>query len=205
MAIIAPMEKELSGGSVAEVVPGVIATPEWDILPQGGLYVLWLYLSNTWAIRIGSLGEYSFGKGVYAYIGSGAKRLSHRLRRHWTGARNLRWHIDWLRAVATPVGIDILPNSPPGPIGNELPTHQKFPIRQGTEHFSPVPSECDLAGSLSAAPGVVRFIPRFGASDCRCAGHLFSIPQDSMAYFLPRSWDKRLLCCYRELPTQQVF
>ena len=170
---VATMEKEIPGSSVMDTIPGAVIAPEWNILPQGGLYVLWLYLPETRTIRIGSRGEYSFDKGMYAYIGSGARGLSHRLRRHWAGGRSLRWHVDWLRAAARPVGIDIVPNSPS------------------------ILSECELADSLSTVTGATRFIPRFGAGDCRCAGHLFAISQDSAAYSVPRSWEKRLLCCYR--------
>lgn len=191
---VAAMEKTLSGGSITDAMPGVIAGPEWDILPQGGLYVLWLYLPDTRTIRIGSLGEYLFDKGTYAYIGSAARGLSHRLRRHWAGGRSLRWHVDWLRAAARPVGIDIMPNSPSDSIGSGLPPPQDI------EHSPAIPSECKLADSLSTLPGATRFIPGFGASDCGCAGHLFSISQHSIACSLPRSWEKRLLCWYRDPP-----
>ena len=191
---VATMERRLSGSSIIiDAMPGAIIDPEWDILPLGGLYVLWLYLPETRAICVGSLGEYSYGKGMYAYIGSGARLLADRLRRHWAGGRSLRWHVDWLRAVARPVGIDIVPSSPLDPAGCGLPTPQD------AEHFQPILSECELADSLSKVPGATRFIPRFGASDCRCAGHLFFISQDSIAYSLPRSWEKRLLCYYRYL------
>lgn len=188
---VATMEKVLSGSSIIDTMPGAIIDPGWDIFPQGGLYVLWLYMPETRAIRVGSLGEYLFGRGMYAYIGSGARRLAGRLRRHWAGGRSLRWHVDWLRAAARPVGIDIVPNLPPDSAGSGLPAPQDI------EHSPRILSECELADSLSMVPGAIRFIPRFGASDCACAGHLFSISQDSIAYSLPRSWEKRLLCCYR--------
>lgn len=188
---VATMEKKIPAGSSIDAMPGAIAAPEWDVLPQGGLYVLWLYLPETRTIRIGSLGECSFNRGTYAYIGSGARGLSHRLRRHWEGGRSLRWHVDWLRAAAMPVGIDIMPNSPSDSVSGGLPAPRDI------EHSLLLPSECELADSLSTVPGATRFVPRFGASDCGCAGHLFCVSQDSTAYSMPRSWEKRLLCCYR--------
>ncbi|NPV53443.1 MAG: GNAT family N-acetyltransferase [Firmicutes bacterium] len=205
---VATMERELSGDAPSgdalseapEVAPGTLAVPDWDVMPGGGLYILWLYLPETRTIYIGKPGEHLFNKGIYAYIGSGSRNLPHRLRRHWTGAQHIHWQIDRLRAEAVPIGIDILPypalesndKGTPAPAPNATPSTIRY--------FSDIssPSECDLAHALSTVPGVNRFIPHFGASDCRCAGHLFHVSQDSPAYSLPRSWEQRLLCFYRD-------
>ncbi|MGE5587780.1 MAG: GNAT family N-acetyltransferase [Clostridia bacterium] len=179
--------KEVCGDSVTRVTPATAdadIAPEWGVLPRSGLYVLWLYVPKPSVVRIGSLGEHSLDRGLYAYVGSGAKGLSHHLRRHWTGDGSRRWHVDWLRAVARPVGIDVVP------IVSDV-------ANVSSVVSLPTLSECGLADSLSRVAGAARVATRFGASDCGCAGHLLSVPRDSTAYSLPRSWQAGLLCCYR--------
>ncbi|MGE5575737.1 MAG: GNAT family N-acetyltransferase [Syntrophothermus sp.] len=167
------------------------SNPDWQVLPSNGLYILWLHLPETKVIRAGRLGEHLFAQGLYAYIGSGFGNLPHRLRRHWTGPRRFHWHVDWLRARAVPVGMDILPWLPPD-------SSDEKPFVPGNAETSPaLPSECELALALSKALGAESYIPRFGASDCGCAGHLFHVPETSPVYALPRAWEERLLCFYR--------
>lgn len=206
---VATMEKDIGQDSckencgdsltrVTRATPDADVTPEWGALPQRGLYVLWLYVPEPSVVRIGSLGEHSLDRGLYAYVGSGAKGLPHRLRRHWTGGGSRRWHVDWLRAVARPVGIDVVPI-----VSREVEASSVVSL--------PTLSECELADSLCKVSGVTRLIPRFGASDCGCAGHLFSVPRTSTAHSLPRSWQDSLLCCYpsafrkSEIPQRLVF
>lgn len=192
---VATMERDLldDSGPVLEPAPGSAPGPDWQILPSNGLYILWLHLPETQMIRAGRLGEHLFEQGLYTYVGSGFGNLPHRLRRHWTGPLRFHWHVDWLRARAVPVGIDILPWLPPDS-SEEKPF---VPVNAETSPALPFPSECDLALALSQALGTESYIPRFGASDCRCGGHLFHVPQTSPVYALPRTWEERLLCFYR--------
>jgi sugar fermentation stimulation protein A len=100
-------------------------------------------------IRIGRLGRFSFQQGVYLYVGSAQRNLSARLERHNRKNKILRWHVDFLSVRAKMLGAITIP----GP--REL--------------------ECKLVKKLSSRfePG----IPGFGASDCRCNGHLFYVKE----------------------------
>jgi Uri superfamily endonuclease len=74
--------------------------------------------------------------------------LAARVGRHLRGGRVRRWHIDYLRPHARPVGLWLAPQA-----------------RQ----------ECAWARRLAAAAYADVVVPRFGASDCDCAAHLFHL------------------------------
>jgi Uri superfamily endonuclease len=109
---------------------------------------------------------------MYVYVGSawGPGGLAARVRRHIQGGKTRRWHIDYLRQWAHPVALWLAPN----------------------EHV-----ECTWVGHLLGLPGARVIVPRFGASDCRCAAHLIyfdTVPFDSIV--LPgASWADRLITC----------
>lgn len=109
-----------------------------------GAYVLVLRLGRPHRLRVGSLGERTFAPGVYAYVGSAMGGLEARVDRHLRGPGRLRWHVDYLRAVACPLGAAL------------VPARRRL--------------ECRLARRLGRWLPVVR---GFGSSDCRCPGHLF--------------------------------
>ncbi len=113
----------------------------------GGTYVLWLHLKKGRQIDVGRLGAIHFKRGWYAYVGSafGPGGLAARLGRHLLKEKTLRWHIDYLRAIAQP---------------------RKIWLSTDSE-----PAEHDWAGKISQAKGAP--IMGFGCSDCRCASHLF--------------------------------
>jgi Uri superfamily endonuclease len=109
------------------------------------LYVILTHLPRQTAVLVGALGPVVFERGWYAYVGSAARARRARVARHLATGKPLRWHADYLFAA--------------------------FPARRawlvdGAE------GECELAGALAALPGAARRPPRFGAGDCRCAGHL---------------------------------
>ena len=53
------------------------------------------------------------------------------------------------------------------------PTTSSRRSRPSAPGWSTAPhGECELAGALAALPGAERLPRRFGAGDCRCAGHL---------------------------------
>jgi len=58
-------------------------------------YILILRLNEDKRIKVGSLGEVSFKKGYYMYVGS-AKNSIKRIERHFKSKKRLRWHIDYL-------------------------------------------------------------------------------------------------------------
>ncbi len=119
---------------------------------DGGLYILLLRLARDARLEAGALGRLDFRAGWYAYIGSARRALSRRLARHLRLAKRRHWHIDALRASAADV--------------------KALAIR-GTRR-----GECELAAAVRAISD--GSVPRFGASDCRCAGHLFCFADDPL-------------------------
>ena len=93
-------------------------------------------------LHAGGLGEVELGPGCCFYVGRARRGLAQRVARHARGGA-LRWHVDYLRREAGVAGV--------------LTTASL--------------EECGLAAALAGLEGA-RVVPRFGASDCRCAGHL---------------------------------
>lgn len=127
-----------------------------------GTYILVLHLPEAVSLRVGRLGTFALAAGWYAYVGSafGSGGLRGRLRHHLTPAPRPHWHIDYLRHAAQLVEIWYT--------------------------ASDTPYEHAWAAALRALPGASVPIARFGASDCRCAAHLFSFPtRPTLAAFQP--------------------
>ena len=97
------------------------------------------------ALTVGSLGAVTLERGWYAYVGSAARARDARLARHLAREKPLRWHADYLFTA--------------------FPAEHAWLV-DGAE------GECELASALAALPGAKRLPRRFGAGDCRCAGHL---------------------------------
>jgi sugar fermentation stimulation protein A len=112
---------------------------------DAGCYAAVFRLAEARRIRVGKLGRFDFEAGFYLYAGSAQRALDARLARHARKRKPLRWHIDYLSAHAEMIGAVVAPG--------------------------PKPRECELAAELSALFEVA--VPGFGASDCRCPGHLF--------------------------------
>ena len=123
-----------------------------DVMPPGeitgGVYVAVFYLASPRRLTVGRLGRFEFAAGFYFYAGSAQRGLRARLARHGRRVKPRRWHIDYLSAVAAPLGAVVV--------------------------AGPKSDECRLAGALASAYACP--VPRFGASDCRCPGHLFHVP-----------------------------
>ena len=115
-----------------------------------GTYALLLYLPRKTRLQIGKFGAFDFPRGHYVYVGSahGAGGLRARVARHWRDAKPLHWHIDYLRAAAKPICV-----------------WYSTAIRA---------QECVWANRLNGA-GAKIVVPRFGASDCTCATHLYFV------------------------------
>ena len=114
-------------------------------LPASGVYVLQVRLDRPRRLAVGALGPVRFDGGVYLYVGRALRGLPSRIARHCRRQKPLRWHIDWLTSVAPVTAVTVWPPDPA--------------------------LECRLASMLGAALPSVR---AFGASDCRCPGHLFT-------------------------------
>ena len=109
------------------------------------LYIVLTRVPRRSTLKVGSLGPVTLERGWYAYVGSAVRARGARVARHLALEKPLRWHADYLFA-AFPAGRAWLIDGAGG--------------------------ECELAGALAALPGAERRPRRFGAGDCRCAGHL---------------------------------
>lgn len=116
--------------------------------PAKGTYILILHLDEPAHLQIGCLGTFDFAAGWYAYVGSafGPGGLRGRLKHHLAPVTKPHWHIDYLRAAA--------------------------PVREVWYCASEIRYEHQWADMLLARPDTTIPVPRFGASDCKCASHL---------------------------------
>lgn len=118
---------------------------------DSGLYVIWLQLPASIRIEVGALGHIEFAAGYYGYVGTAQRNRAARVARHLRIDKSLRWHLDYLRPRGTVVAVSYADGS------QEL--------------------ECVLASRICGLARARIAYPRFGASDCRCAGHLIYFPQ----------------------------
>ncbi len=114
----------------------------------GQTYILSIEVNKDIRISIGKLGNVSFSKGFYLYVGSARNRLNSRLRRHLSADKKLFWHIDYLL--------------------NSSAARLKRIWTGGDRR------ECAIVGLINnnLSSEIVR---NFGSSDCRCPGHLIFI------------------------------
>lgn len=122
-------------------------TPLSQIPTTKGIYVLIFQADTTATVTIGKLGQLQIQPGYYLYVGSahGAGGIASRIKHHQRPRpmHNPRWHIDYLPATLQAVWIS-----------ETLP-------------------ECEcVAELLNRLPNTQRAMENFGASDCRCGGHL---------------------------------
>lgn len=130
------------------------AAGKWDKSPDSGLYIIWMRLTKATQLQVGALGSYTFAPGLYAYVGSAQKNRRARIARHLRREKPLRWHIDYFRPATDVVAVTLCD-------GDRV-------------------DECRLVDHLVATLGAERACPRFGASDCRCPGHLLLAPDDAL-------------------------
>lgn len=116
-----------------------------------GLYAVVLGLARPARVRAGALGEFLFEPGTYVYIGSAQKGTAKRIARHRKRVKPMRWHIDYFRVKARWVGAVAYPG---------------------------VTGECELAAEAARALGGRVAARGFGASDCRCHGHLIMATEE---------------------------
>ncbi|MBI4536748.1 MAG: GIY-YIG nuclease family protein [candidate division NC10 bacterium] len=125
------------------------ATTAQRLPARPGTYAVVFRVLTERSITVGRLGRLALRPGWYLYVGSafGPGGLQARVSRHLRGDGRPRWHVDYLRAAAQPVEV--------------------------WATSDPVPREHDWAAILSGLPGCDIPLRGFGASDCRCPGHLF--------------------------------
>lgn len=116
--------------------------------PEPGTYALILQNHTTANIQIGRWRAIDIRPGYYTYIGSafGLGGVQARVSRHCRTDKPKHWHIDYLRAYVTTVGVW---------------------VSYETERL-----EHQWAQTLLDKNEIIP-IPGFGCSDCRCTSHLF--------------------------------
>lgn len=125
-------------------------TSAGSALPHApGTYILVLRVDRPCTVAVGKLGTATLTPGWLLYAGSafGPGGLAARLRHHLRPAARPHWHIDYLRTA--------------------------LDLCEIWACASPQRLEHRFASILQAAPGSSIPLPRCGASDCRCAAHLF--------------------------------
>ena len=115
-------------------------------LPEGGIYVLVIEAPAMRGFSAGAWGPADLNDGYYAYVGRAKRGLPARLARHARReGKRLRWHIDYLLEAA------------------DLKEAWILPLKLG---------ECTLARRIEKDGASRDGLKGFGASDCRCPGHL---------------------------------
>jgi len=113
-----------------------------------GIYLLLIGLNKNIKINIGSLGNRSFKKGEYLYVGSAQINLKKRIKRHLSDKKRIYWHIDYLLSLDS--------------------------VKIKKVYYKKISSEneCIIARTIlkNSQP-----IKGFGCSDCKCVSHLFKI------------------------------
>jgi Uri superfamily endonuclease len=114
-----------------------------------GTYLLLIRLPELSHLKIGRTRFMNFDPGSYCYAGSalGPGGLAARLRRHAAGGGRKHWHIDYLLPHGRLVGALVL---------------------EDTSRL-----ECAWASWVGRVANAC--IDGFGASDCKCNGHLFHL------------------------------
>ena len=111
---------------------------------DSGLYIAVFYLTDGFSAEVGRFGVVEFDAGYYFYAGSAKRSRDKRLARHSSHNKPLRWHIDYLSIQAEMLGAILVDDGY---------------------------TECELANGLSELFDL--YVADFGASDCKCGGHLF--------------------------------
>jgi Uri superfamily endonuclease len=132
-----------------------------------GTYTILLAVTRATNVRFGRLGNAKVGKGYYLYTGSALGRasvsLEGRLKRHSQISKKSRWHVDYLTS------------SPFCRVKGAVC------LRSGRR------LECSINRAVGESLLGKPILPRIGASDCNCSGHLMRVGTSTGA--------KRILCC----------
>ena len=117
---------------------------------EKGTYALIIALASETTIAVGRLGEFTFPRGHYIYVGSAQMGLHARVRRHLRDEKRMRWHIDYLLEHAQVVEV-------------------WYTLSE--EHV-----ECQWQRAVHGMPDAKIPVHGFGSSDCRCSSHLTYFP-----------------------------
>ena len=150
--VVAVATRTTRSGGTHVVNPSVPVDmrPVDAVVANRGSYVLHLRLDENRTVGVGAYGDVHFEAGHYLYVGSAMGTLRSRTARHLRRRKQMRWHVDYLRAGADWASV--------------------YPI------YSARRMECAVASSLREVYGEP--VPGFGSSDCSCPSHLFHSPED---------------------------
>ncbi|MFX1603918.1 MAG: DUF123 domain-containing protein [Promethearchaeota archaeon] len=116
-------------------------------------------VSKQVVVKTRTLGDSAFARGIWVYVGSalgtGSTRLDHRIKRHFSSAKKLHWHIDFLlERTGPPTGV----------------------IWATTDRAM----ECQVAQALKQHADFQTGPSGFGSSDCiaACGSHVFRFAGD---------------------------
>lgn len=109
-----------------------------------GTYCLIISLDGKKKIKVGKR-YFSFDKGYYCYVGSALNNLEKRIERHLRKRKKKFWHIDYFLDFGKIIGV------------KKIISSKKI--------------ECRVAEKVRKLSDKV--VLGFGASDCKCKGHLF--------------------------------
>jgi Uri superfamily endonuclease len=107
-------------------------------------------LSDDQIIEVGKLGEITFNKDFYIYIGSALNGLENRINRHLKKYKKLFWHIDYFLRKSDIIKVYI--------------------------KISEQREECIIAQKFFKNNQEFKYIDNFGSNDCKCNSHLFYNP-----------------------------
>ena len=113
-----------------------------------GIYVLIIQVNEDADVNVGALGELTFKKGLYAYVGSAQNDLEQRVKCHFRKEKRRFWHIDYLLDNGATKVVEVF-----------------YKQANKTE-------ECMFAKVIGERGEPV---DGFGCSDCKCKSHLFRI------------------------------
>jgi len=114
-----------------------------------GIYCLVMNVKKDIETEVGALGNISFKKGNYIYVGSAQNGIEQRVRRHSRKNKKKHWHIDYLLSDKN---VELI----------------KYLYKKAGKE-----EECRLACFFLSS--FEEPIDKFGCSDCNCKSHLFRI------------------------------
>ena len=113
-----------------------------------GIYILVVSVSKDINVKVGTLGNVNFEKGMYAYVGSAQNNLEKRIERHLRKTKQKFWHIDYI--------LDY----------DNVKVLKVFYENAGKSE------ECKVANKIGERCVSTK---GFGSSDCKCRSHLFKL------------------------------
>lgn len=144
-----------------------------------GTYCLVISLAKDTKIKIGKvLGEITFKKGCYMYVGSAMNSLESRVRRHLSSDKKKHWHIDYLLL------------------------NDSSNVENVIVNVSDRKAECELAEIIMENEDCVA---KFGCSDCSCRSHLIYFENTERANEKARKACQQLEIEYMELDEFEKF